>query len=94
MWKYVAKIIAENGDLTASGPFERYDDARVFALKSKNDPVSIVITQIDGNGADVTDHWLKRLKSHPPLLDVPLHPIARIPAKWGKDNDRKGGATK
>jgi hypothetical protein len=86
MWKYVAKIIAENGDISSSDPFERYDDAQAFAWKSKNNPVSIVITQIDENGRDVMDHWLKRLKSHPPLLDVPLHSIARIPAKYGKDN--------
>ena len=68
MWKYVAKIITESGDISASDTIERYDDARVFALKSTDDPVSIVITQIDDSGRDVMDHWLKRHKSHPPLF--------------------------
>jgi len=86
MWKYVAKIIAENGDISSSGPYERFDNARIFAWKFKDDPVSIVITQIDETGKDLMDHWLKRLKSHPPLMDIPLHPVARMPAKYGKDN--------
>jgi hypothetical protein len=83
MWKYVAKIIAENGDIFASEAYERYQDAQVFAWKSKSDPVSIVITQIDETGMDVMDHWLKRLEAHAPIRDVPLHPIARTTAKRG-----------
>ena len=84
MWKYVAKIIEENGDISSSGPFDQYDDARISVLKSKDEPVSIVITQLDENGRDVMDHWLKRHKSHSPIIDVPLHPIARTGTKYWK----------
>jgi len=85
MWRYVVKIITEAGDLSSSDPFERYDDARVSTLSHKNDPVSIVITQIDEGGRDITDHWLKRLGAHPPIMNVPLHPIARTGSKYWKD---------
>jgi hypothetical protein len=78
---YVAKIITENGDITSSNVCERYDDARMFAWKAKDEPVSIVITQIDESGRDVMDHWLKRHQSHAPIRDVPLHPIARTAPK-------------
>lgn len=76
---YVAKFIRDNGEISSSDPFEQFRDAQEFAWKSKDDPVSIVITQIDENSVDVMDHWLKRLKSHPPTRDVPLDPIARSP---------------
>ena len=85
MWKYVVKIIGEDGDMSLSGPFDQYQDAQVLAWKSKDDPVSIVITQVDESGRDVSDHWLKRHKSHPPIMDVPLHPIARTGSKYWKD---------
>jgi hypothetical protein len=63
MWRYVAKIIAENGEISSSEAYGRYQDAQVFAWRSKDDPVSIVITQIDESGRDVMDHWLKRLSA-------------------------------
>ncbi|HKU65284.1 MAG TPA: hypothetical protein VJQ06_09510 [Rhizomicrobium sp.] len=86
MWKYVAKIIRENGDMTSSDPFDLFHDAQTFLCKSKDEHASLVITQIDQTGRDVTDHWLKRHTSHSPILDVPLHPVARTGTKYWKEH--------
>ena len=86
MWKYVAKVIAENGDMTSSDPFDVFHDAQTFVWKFKDEPASFVITQIDQTGQDVMDHWLKRHQAHPPIMDVPLHPIARTGTKYWKTN--------
>jgi hypothetical protein len=86
MWKYVAKVIAVNGDMSSSDPFDRFHDAQVFVWESKDEPASLVITQIDQAGRDVMDHWLKRHVAHPPIMDVPLHPIARTGTKYWKEN--------
>lgn len=86
MWKYVGKIIQENGGMTESAPFEHFHDAQTFVWKFKDESASLVITQIDQSGRDVMDHWFKRHPSHGPIPDVPLHPIARTGTKYWKDH--------
>ena len=86
MWKYVAKVIQGNGDMTSSNPLDLFHDAQTFLMKSRDEAASLVITQIDQTGRDVMDHWFKRHPSHAPIVDVPLHPVARTGTKYWKDH--------
>jgi hypothetical protein len=57
----MVELLSTDGSSEKSDMFQTFDEARLFAVKSKERPVSIVVRQFSDEGQWIMDHWLRRI---------------------------------